>query len=183
MLLSLASLAFASVCPPPDEGSPVSLAPDGDAYALAADATQVCWWILDDRGDARLGARWDRARRYPVALVALADDRVALVLRSPEGWSLGVRGEGIAERRLALDTDRPPDRLLAHPDLALVALAWTRGDAARITLVDVDALKVVATASVPAAHAQRLAFRGAGPTFSVDDGWLLVTPGRRDGPR
>ncbi|MFN7142763.1 MAG: hypothetical protein ACK4YP_03235, partial [Myxococcota bacterium] len=142
MVALLALAAHAAPCPPPD-ASTATVASDGSAHVLAADASVACWWIVDDGGDARVAARWDPTRRAPVALVAVPDGRAAVVLVEPGRVRLGVRAEGGGERRL-LDLPGVPDRLLAHPSRPVVALVWS-ASADRVWVVDLDTGTLSAT--------------------------------------
>ena len=135
LLTVVVAAALAAPCPVPDSG-PFRVSADGAAHVVSADARAACWWIVDDTGDARIGGRWERARRDPVAFVALADGRLVAVLREENGGlRLGVRAERDGERRLDVPVAAPPAWFVAHPSAPLVALGWPDGEA---RLVDVD---------------------------------------------
>lgn len=169
MVAVLALAAHAAPCPAPDAAD-ATVAADGAAHILAADDAVACWWIVDDGGDARVAARWDPARRAPVALVAVADGRAAVVLVEPGRVRLGVRAEGGGERRL-LDLPGVPDRMIAHPTRGVVALVW-RGAADLVWVVDLDTGALSAT-TVAAGEGARLRF---------DDG-AVATAGGPDARR
>jgi hypothetical protein len=179
------TLALAASCPPPADPAPGgTLSADGAVHLLVRDDQAVCWWIVDDVGDMRVGARWDLTRRHAVALAALADGRVVVVLAGEEGWQLGVRVEQGPERRLRVSLPAPPDRLLVHPERPLAALVWARrGGGAGVWLVDVDAGEVVARAELPSGHGARITFDPDAPALVVDRGALTLSPGSPDAPR
>ncbi len=183
MFLLLLPCALSSPCPPPG-GPPAGVSADGAAHVLVADPAVACWWIVDDAGDARLGGRWDRARRDPVRIVALADGRAVVVLREEreEGprWRLGVRAEGEGERRLPLDLPGAPAWMEAHPSRPLVALAWPERGGLAVWLVDVDT-GARTTASVPG-DAGGLRFAAEAPALLWGDA-LALSAWTSDAPR
>ncbi|MDP2313256.1 MAG: hypothetical protein Q8P41_10150 [Pseudomonadota bacterium] len=170
-MFAFASLALAAPCPAPVPLPDAALSPDGAAHVLARDATTVCWWIVDDRGDARVAARWDRARRDPLALTALPDGRVVLVVFEPadaargtaDRWRLVVREEGGGDTRVGGVLPAAPVRMLANDEAPLVALVWA--DTAPVLVIDVPTGRPVVSAEVPGV------------------GWRGATPWRSDAPR
>jgi hypothetical protein len=142
-LFVLASFAFATTCPVPDASAPVgpvTLSADGAAHVLTHDAAQACWWIVDDRGDPRLGAHWERAWRDPLMLAALFDGRVAVIFREAGKLALAVRDARGSERHYGLLFAEAPQHLLAHATLPVVALVWPDGSA---RVVDVESGRVL----------------------------------------
>jgi hypothetical protein len=173
-LLSLA--AFAAPCPSgPVHPLDLDIGPDGSANLLVPEATETCWWVVDDGGDAMLTDRWPAGGRRPVAIEALADGRVALLM---DDGRITVRDREGAARTLLSTRDRPPEVVLAHPDLPLLALQFDRGgDTARVWLVDADDGRVLASVAVPRAGLG-LSFRPSEVGVRLEgSSHLLVVPG------
>lgn len=165
MLLLLSSALAAPICPRPDSTSAVvdlSVADDGAAYVLTSDGVQTCWWIVDDREETRVAARWQVADGAPIAVEAMADGRALfamadgrLNLRSPDG----------ARHNLRVEPGGRVSRMIAHPTLPIVALVVGEGGLmARV--IDVDHEIVVQEVI--------LASPGAGLAFSQDSSFVKV---------
>lgn len=153
MFLLLAAVAF-SACPLP--GAAVvranDVAVDGSAWLLLAGPSGTCWWEVDDAGDEHVLARWETgSASRAVALAALADGRAALVLEDAQGWRLAIRDRTGRQDTLSVTLSGPPARLVAHPDLPLLAVRTLpdRGTA-RVLLVDLAEARVVASVAVHA---------------------------------
>lgn len=120
VLLSLAlfiSSARGAPCPPPTP--PVApwfsaLTPDGAAHVLTRDTAVACWWVVDDAGDGRVAARWDRSRREPLGVTTLSDGRAVVVLVEP-GEHVLVRTEAGEDARSHVDPAWLAELLAARP--------------------------------------------------------------------
>ncbi len=186
-MFALVSLSFAAPCPlPPVSAADATVTTDGAVHLLARDASATCWWIVDDAGDARVAARWERTRREAVVLTALPDGRAVVVLQEPGEpgrCRLVVRTEGGGERPLSIDLPARPARLFAHVERPLVALVWAGTSGAAVWLVDVDAGRTVAAAELPAAVTAHLGFAVHSDALLVDGAGPAISPGRDDARR
>lgn len=99
--------AFAFGCPPaiawnaPEHRSPAppqAVTPDGFAHQLTASADRVCWWSIDEYGDARVHRYWYRRDAHPVAIAAREDGGVVLLAKGEE-WEVWLVEPDGAERR------------------------------------------------------------------------------------
>lgn len=163
--LVLPFAAAAELCPSPWRADAVvsrSVTESGDAYVLVADTTQVCWWSVDDRDDATVVARWPLDDRHPLRLEALADGRAVLAMS--DGRVMVRTLEGERRSLLALPG---VERMLAHPQLPLVALVVDAA-APHVVVLDVDNGEVLAQAPV-AGPDVGLAFRHGACALAIDD--------------
>ncbi len=173
----IASLAEASDACPAPAPPPADVGSDGTAWLIVRDDVRSCLVAVTEDGDNVVVARWPRAGgTAPVAVAAMFDGRAALVRPSGGRWRLSVRDLNGVEAPLAVWLPSPPDALLAHPTLPLVAVRMIRPDGhARAWLVDVERGAVVAMGSVSARDLM---------TFPSDAGVLrvgaelLASPGR-----
>lgn len=120
-------------------GAPVG--PDGRAHLLTADAETVCWWTVDEDGDAEVHRVWPLPGPHAVGVVVLEDGMVLLAIRAGTRWGLlrvDPRGEetaiavpGIGELRGLRGEGRQ------------VVLEWLEEGRRRVVAVDADAARVV----------------------------------------
>ena len=104
----LSALPAANACspPPPDRPPPVAadllpgapITPDGRAHVLTSDRETVCWWSVDEDGEAEVHRVWPIHGPHGVALAARTDGSVVVVLRSGRTWALLDVGPDGAER-------------------------------------------------------------------------------------
>lgn len=181
MLPLLLSSALAAPCaeadaPPLDR----DVAPDGSTWLLVAGEGQVCWWAVDDNGDGTVLARWGAAAaRRPVAIEALADGRALLVMAGPSDWRLAVRSTTGVRTDLGIDLPAPPDRLLGHPDLPLVAVRMHRDARTDVVwVVDVLRGEVCASTHVPV-NEEALSFHQGDRRLFVAGSGARVSDARR----
>ncbi|MES2640584.1 MAG: hypothetical protein V4850_13910 [Myxococcota bacterium] len=131
-LFVLVPFALGAPCPPPTlPPAPgfTTVTPDGAAHILARDEEVACWWVVDDAGDGRVAARWDRSRRDPLGVTTLADGRAVVVLLEP-GARVLVRTEAGDDARWAIDPAWLADLLASRP-LALGGTTTRGWDDAR----------------------------------------------------
>ncbi|MFZ5478353.1 MAG: hypothetical protein ACOZNI_16415 [Myxococcota bacterium] len=177
MFLSVLSALAADLCPRVDVAVPdYDLAPDGSTWLLVSDDRVVCWWVVDDNGDERVAAKWSRfGSRWPVAIEALGDGSALLAMSEEDGgWHLLLISPEGERRVLPAMLPGRPSRMLAHPELPLVAmrvpLDATR---VRVVLVDVAAGRSLASVTV-SPERQRMSFKVGDPRLWLDDSPALV---------
>ena len=173
----------ATTCPPaPSSGAavPPSISADGAVHLLVRGDVSACWWIVDEAGDARVGAHWDRSRRDPVALTALADGRAVVVFQDGGRFGLAVREETGGERHYGLLLPGAPVRLIADRARARVALVFAASAGGQAWLVDLDSGRVVNTSDVTPEQTENMGFL-AGEL--VDDRGPVFSRGGDDAPR
>lgn len=167
-LLVAAALAAPCLAPPAVAVLDRAVSADGAGWLLAGDATQVCWWVVDDVGDARVAARWAGDVR-PIALAALGDGRAVLALEEPGGWKLVVR-DGTGQVTLGWRPPVRPRGMAAHPDLPLLAVWGADGDANDAWLLDLGTGETFGPLRLPGAK-PALHFRPGDPRL-----WLGPAP-------
>ncbi len=173
----IVSLAEASDACPPPAPPPADVGSDGTAWLIVRDDVRSCLVAVTEDGDNVVVARWPRAgSTAPVAVAAVFDGRAALVRPSGARWRLSIRDLNGVEVPLSVWLPSPPDAVLAHPTLPLVAVRMIRPEGhARAWLVDVDRGSVVAMGSVSARDL--MTFPSDAGVLRVGDE-LLASPGR-----
>ncbi len=175
MLLSLLAFALAAPrCPSPDPLTPLDTdtAPDGAEYVLAGDDQAVCWWIVDELGDARVAKRWLRSDRHAVRVEALADGRAFLLMSD---LRVQVRNaDDDHYRNLNITLPGPPSAVLAHARRDWVAVTIPRDDdTVLVQLIDLDRERVLAGVALPARDLA-LSFADAGEALWLDGAHALA---------
>ncbi|MSQ00648.1 MAG: hypothetical protein EXR71_02000 [Myxococcales bacterium] len=147
-------------------------APDGAAYVLSGDDHAVCWWIVDDLGEARVVKRWTRSDRHAIRVEALADGRAFLVMSD-----LRVQVRNVDDdhyRNLDLTLPGTPIVVLAHARRDWVAVTIPRDDdTVLVQLLDLDRERILAGVALPARDLA-LSFVGDGEALWLDGAHALA---------
>ena len=174
VLLLVTPALAAPRCPAPDPLAPLDsdTAPDGAEYVLVADDKLVCWWVVDELGDARIAKRWTRADRPPLRIEALADGRAVLVMND---LRLQVRNVDDAHyRNLDVSVSGEPAVVLAHGTRDWVAITVPRDDeAVLVEVLDLDRERTLASVALPAKDLA-LSFYGDGAVLWLDGAHSLA---------